>query len=86
MGFDYSYAFANAKIALFDDAKGAEIEFSAEKNADKQKLAARYAAENGLNALLRALKNNQEHGVLYHYKGKLSGMQRTCSLSIDERL
>ena len=34
---------------------------------------ARYAAENGLNALLRALKNNQEHGVLYHYKGKLSG-------------
>ena len=45
MGFDYSYAFANAKIALFDDAKGAEIEFSAEKNADKQKLAARYADE-----------------------------------------
>lgn len=46
MGFDYSYAFANAKIALFDDAKGAEIEFAAEKNADKRKLAVRYADEN----------------------------------------
>ena len=46
MGFDYSYAFANAEIALFEGAKGAEIEFAAEKNADKQKLAARYAAEN----------------------------------------
>ena len=45
MGFDYSYAFANAKIALFDDVKGAEIEFASEKNADKQKLAARYADE-----------------------------------------
>ena len=44
--FDYSYAFANAEIALFEGAKGAEIEFAAEKNADKQKLAARYAAEN----------------------------------------
>ena len=46
MGFDYSYAFADAKIALFDDEKGAEIEFAAEKNADKKKLAARYAEEN----------------------------------------
>ena len=46
MGFDYCYAFANAKIALFDEAKGAEIEFAAEKNADKQKLAAKYAEEN----------------------------------------
>lgn len=46
MGYDYSYAFANAKIALFDEVKGAEIEFAAEKNIDKQKLAARYADEN----------------------------------------
>ena len=46
MGYDYSYAFANAKIALFDEVKGAEIEFAAEKNVDKQKLAARYADEN----------------------------------------
>ena len=45
-GFDYTYAFANAQIALFDGAKGAEIEFAGEANADKQKLAARYADEN----------------------------------------
>lgn len=45
-GFDYSYAFANAKIALFDSEKGAEIEFAEEKKADKAKLAARYADEN----------------------------------------
>ena len=45
MGFDYSYAFADADIALFDNAKGAEIEFASEKNADKQKLAQRYAEE-----------------------------------------
>lgn len=43
-GFDYVYSFANAKIALFDDAKGAEVEFAAEK-ADAAKLAARYADE-----------------------------------------
>lgn len=45
-GFDYSYAFADAKIALFDSEKGAEIEFAAEKKADKAKLAAKYAEEN----------------------------------------
>lgn len=45
-GFDYCYAFANAKIALFDSEKGAEIEFAGEKKADKAKLAARYADEN----------------------------------------
>lgn len=45
-GFDYSYAFANARIALFDSEKGAEIEFAEEKKADKAKLAARYADEN----------------------------------------
>lgn len=43
-GFDYSCAFATAKIALFDDVKGAEIEFANEK-ADKTVLAERYADE-----------------------------------------
>lgn len=46
MGYDYSYAFANAKIALFDSVQGAEIEFAGEKNADSAKLAAKYADEN----------------------------------------
>lgn len=46
MGYDYSYAFANSKIALFDGVQGAEIEFTEEKNVDKQKLAERYADEN----------------------------------------
>lgn len=45
-GYDYSYAFANSKIALFDDIQGAEIEFATEKEVDKEKLAARYADEN----------------------------------------
>ena len=46
MGYDYSYAFANSKIALFDDIQGAEIEFSDEKKVDKQKLTERYSDEN----------------------------------------
>ena len=46
IGFDYVYAFANAKIALFTDVKGAQIEFSEEKDADREGLAARYAEEN----------------------------------------
>lgn len=46
IGYDYSYAFANAKIALFDSVQGAEIEFSNEKKADAEKLAAKYADEN----------------------------------------
>ena len=46
MGFDYVYAFADAKIALFDSVQGAEIEFSEEKSADKAKLAEKYAEEN----------------------------------------
>ena len=46
MGYDYTYAFANAKIALFDNVQGAEIEFAGEKKADKDKLATRYADEN----------------------------------------
>lgn len=43
MGFDYVYAFADARVALFEDAKGAEIEFSAEAHTDPAKFAARYA-------------------------------------------
>ncbi|MBQ8296115.1 MAG: hypothetical protein IJX87_06785 [Clostridia bacterium] len=45
VGFDYTCAFANAKIALFDSVQGAQIELSDEK-ADKAALAARYADEN----------------------------------------
>ena len=45
MGYDYTFAFANAKISLFEDMQGAEIEFNGEK-ADKEKLASRYADEN----------------------------------------
>ena len=44
VGFDYTCAFANAQIALFDSAQGAQIEFSEEK-ADKAQLAERYADE-----------------------------------------
>ncbi|MDD6995452.1 MAG: carboxyl transferase domain-containing protein, partial [Candidatus Borkfalkiaceae bacterium] len=43
-GFDYTCAFATAKIALFNDVQGAEIEFSGEK-ADKAVLAERYGNE-----------------------------------------
>ncbi|MGN1062513.1 MAG: carboxyl transferase domain-containing protein, partial [Candidatus Scatosoma sp.] len=43
-GFDYTCAFATAKIALFDDVKGAQIEFANEK-ADKAALAERYGDE-----------------------------------------
>lgn len=46
MGYDFTYSFANAKIALFDSVQGAEIEFADDKKADKQKLAERYAEEN----------------------------------------
>lgn len=45
VGFDYTCAFANAKVALFDSVQGAQIELSDEK-ADKAALAARYADEN----------------------------------------
>ena len=45
VGFDYTCAFANAKIALFDSVQGAQIELSDEK-ADKTALAQRYADEN----------------------------------------
>jgi len=45
VGFDYTCAFANAKIALFDSVQGAQIELSDEK-ADKAALAEKYADEN----------------------------------------
>lgn len=45
VGFDYTCAFANAKIALFDSVQGAQIELNDEK-ADKAALAERYAEEN----------------------------------------
>ena len=45
VGFDYTCAFANAKIALFDTAQGAQIELGNEQ-ADKAALASRYAEEN----------------------------------------
>ncbi len=45
VGFDYTCAFANAKIALFDSVQGAQIELNDEK-ADKAALAAKYADEN----------------------------------------
>ncbi len=46
IGYDFTYAFANAKIALFDSVQGAEIEFGAGASADKAKLETKYADEN----------------------------------------
>lgn len=46
MGYDYSYAFANAKIALFDSVQGAEIEYASDKKVDGVKLQQKYADEN----------------------------------------
>ena len=45
VGFDYTCAFANAKIALFDSVQGALVELGDEK-ADKAALSAKYADEN----------------------------------------
>lgn len=45
VGFDYTCAFANAKIALFDSVAGAQIELNDDK-ADKAKLVEKYADEN----------------------------------------
>ena len=45
IGFDYSCAFANAKIALFDTEQGAQIEFG-NSGVDKAALAVKYANEN----------------------------------------
>jgi acetyl-CoA carboxylase carboxyltransferase component len=44
MGYDYTYAFATSKIALFDSVQGAEIEFGSKGN--DEKLAKKYADEN----------------------------------------
>ncbi|MCD8201313.1 MAG: hypothetical protein LUD47_04530 [Clostridia bacterium] len=44
-GCDAVFAFAGARVALFDGAQGAEIEFR-NYSVDKEKLAARYADEN----------------------------------------
>ena len=45
VGFDYTCAFANASIALFDNVAGAQIELGTE-GVDKAKLAEKYADEN----------------------------------------
>lgn len=45
VGFDYTCAFANAKIALFDNVQGAQIAWK-DGNADQAALATRYAEEN----------------------------------------
>ncbi len=45
LGYDYSYAFCNAKISLFDSVEGAYIEYPEAKIQDEQKLAERYADE-----------------------------------------
>ena len=45
VGFDYTCAFANAQISLFDSVQGAAIEFKDTK-ADASELQARYADEN----------------------------------------
>lgn len=46
MGYDFTYAFANSKIALFDSVQGAEIELAKGKQTDSAKLAESYAEEN----------------------------------------
>ena len=45
-GYDFTYAFANSKIALFDSAQGAEIEIASDGKTKKEKLAEKYADEN----------------------------------------
>lgn len=45
VGFDYTCAFANAKIALFDSVQGAQIELASE-GSDKAALSQKYADEN----------------------------------------
>ena len=44
-GFDYTVAFADAQIALFESAVGAEIEYANDKKLDKAKLQTMYAEE-----------------------------------------
>lgn len=62
VGFDYTFALATAEVALFENAIGAEIEFSAEKGADKEKLAGLYADENA--DPLNAAKNGYLDDVI----------------------
>lgn len=45
MGYDYTLAFANAKISLFDSVQGAEIEFNASATENGEKLIEKYADE-----------------------------------------
>ena len=45
VGFDYTCAFANAKISLFDSAQGAVVELGDER-ADRKAVEERYADEN----------------------------------------
>jgi len=46
MGYDYSYAFCNAKISLFDTLEGAHVEIGGIKPENEQAFAAKYAEEN----------------------------------------
>jgi len=46
LGYDFTYALANSKIALFDSVQGAEIELNAGAYDNKKKLEAKYAEEN----------------------------------------
>lgn len=39
----------------------------------RTKTFSKYVAKNGLDRLIRALKNNEECGVIYHYEGQLTG-------------
>ena len=43
MGYDFSYAFANAQVSLFDSVQGAEIELAKGNSSDLSKLAEQYA-------------------------------------------
>lgn len=45
VGFDYAVSFANAQIALFENAAGAQIEYANDKRADQAKLQTLYAEE-----------------------------------------
>lgn len=45
MGYDLSYAFANAEVALLDPSRGAEIENSSVTKANKERLVKKYSDE-----------------------------------------
>ena len=46
VGFDYNYALATAKVALFESAAGAQIELAEDKSTEKEKLIKLYSEEN----------------------------------------